>query len=632
MKIFRTAFVVPTIIILALVFIFFTFYFDIYLKKGIISAGELMFGAKVEIGSLKTKFSNFTVDVRNIKIGDKDEEFKNLLDIDNVRFKTRIVPLLSKKFIIDDMTLGGLKWGTARKTSNKLPPKKVKKSKPGEESFAEKTMKELKTKAVSEFNAFPSVQKFGEIQNQIKDFSPQSVIDMAGIKSVTEIQSFYVDAMGKYDSYNKTINSIDIKSQSDEISALVDKISKTNIKTPADIVTLKENLTQLDAQRKKLEQTYNDIKTIKDNIVKDASAQKAALKNVTNLINQDVDNIASKLSIPSLDFKNISSMLFGEAWVAKADKVLYYMNLVRKYIPEKSPEEQQKPEPKERVKGEDIAYPVKNKLPKFWIANVAVSGTSGGEGKEGTPISFSGYIKNITSDQRIIGRNLTFEVKGDDTNQTIALSGVFDRLKDIAEDKIAFMMDGVDAVRLGIPSTDYTPSFNDAKAKFTGEFILRGSDFITKAGLHIKGLTYETEGKNFEGVDLNIVKYVGMLWQGINTVNVDAQISVLKDAGLKFDFTSDLDKLLTQRFSNILNAAIGDIKVKIKKEVTQYVEMQKNVLQGEADKYKAQIQKELEPKLKDVQQQVDEIKKLASQKEADIKKQSVSSLIPSFGK
>ncbi|MCL2334482.1 MAG: TIGR03545 family protein [Endomicrobia bacterium] len=632
MKIFRWSFVVPALVIIAVVWLFFVFFFDAILKSALISAGETVFGAKVEIASVKTGFTRLSVDIRNIKIGDKDNEFKNLLDIDDINFGVRFIPLLSKKVIIDNMSVDGLKWGTARKTSCKLPPKPVKKTAPGEESFTEKMMKEIKNKAVGEVNALPGVQKFGEIQKQIGNFSPQNAMDMAGIKSAAAVKEYYVGIMGKYDDYTKKINSIDVKSKINDISALADKVSKTSVKTPADIAALKDNLAQLNAKRADLEQTYKDLKAIQDSIAKDAAAQKAALKDMSSLIESDVNNIASKLAIPTLDVKNIAVMLFGQAWVSKVDKVLYYMALVRKYLPEKTPEETKKPEPRERLKGRDIIYPRTGSLPSLWIANISLSGTSGGEGKPGTPVSFKGSVKNITSNQRLIGQITSFEASGDDTVRTINLFGSFDRLKAVAEDKISVAISGMDANMFNIPMTDYTPSFDAAKVKFAADFLLRGSDFITNAGMTITSMTYDASAKNFDGVDPNIVKYVGMIWQGINAVNVNAGISILQADGTKFNFSSDLDKLLAQRFNNVLNAALGDVKSKIKQEVTRYIDGQTKSLKADADKYGANVQSALGPKLQDVQKQLDSVKSLITQKENELKKQAMGSLISGFGK
>ena len=75
MKIFRWKFIIPTAVIISAICVFFAFYLDVYLKKAFISSGELIFGAKVEVGRFKTKFKGLNVNIKNIKIGDKDNEF-----------------------------------------------------------------------------------------------------------------------------------------------------------------------------------------------------------------------------------------------------------------------------------------------------------------------------------------------------------------------------------------------------------------------------------------------------------------------------------------------------------------------------------------------------------------------------
>ena len=625
MKIFRFSFLIPAVIIISAVFIFTLRYLDDYIKNTLISAWEFAFGAKVEIMSVKTSFENLGINISGLKIGDKDDEYKNLADIDNINFKVRFIPLLSKKIIIDNMSVDGLKWNTKRTSSAKLPPKLEKKAeKSSHPTFAQKALTQIKDQSAKEFNAFPSVQKFNEIQNMVKDFSPQSVVDMAGIKSVESVQKYYVGLMGKYDSYLKDINNQDFSQLYKEISDLSNEISKVEVKTPEDVKKLADLLNRVKDKKKKIEQGYHVLKNMKDSLLKDAKSAKTAFKDINALISQDVDNIAAKLSIPSFDLKGISKMLFGGVWVSRVEKVLYYLQLVKKYIPESG-----SVETKERQKGTDFSYPLKSVLPKLLISKISLTGTTGGEGKDGQIINFSGNVNNITSDQKLIGKATSFEIEGNDGNQTIAVSGYFDRLTDNPSDKLVFIMTGFDAARLGVPSTDYTPSFDNAKAEFETDFMLSGSDFTSEASVKITGITYNADGKELANIDNNIKKYLAALWNGVNSIDIKTAISVTQEGGTNFSFSSDIDKILSGRFSSILSSAVGDVKIKIRQEVNQYVESQKQVLQDEADKYAANLQKEIDAKLKDLSKQDKSLKDLITKREKDLKLQGLASLLPS---
>ncbi|MDR2192561.1 MAG: TIGR03545 family protein [Endomicrobium sp.] len=625
MKIFRFSFILPAAAVIAAVFIFTLYFLDDYIKESLIFTGESIFGAKVDISSVQTSFSSLGVNISGLKIGYKDDEYKNLIDIDNINFKVRFIPLLSKKIIIDNMSADGVKLKTKRTVSSKLPPKQEKKIKKSEyPSFAQKALTQIKEQGVKEFNAFPSVQKFNEIQNQIKDFSPQSVVDMAGIKSVGAVQNYYVELMGKYDSYLKDINEQNFKQLYEEVSALSNEIIKVDVKTPQDIKKLTSLLSRVKNEKKKVEKNYNALKTIKNSLLKDAKASKTAFKDVNAHISQDVDNISEKLSIPSFDLKGISKMLFGGAWVERVEKVLYYLTIIKKYMPNNS--DKYAFETKERKKGRDVSYPLKSVLPKLLISNISLAGEFGG--KDGKAIAFSGNVKNITSNQKLIGKAASFEIKGNDAQRTVELSGVFDRLTDTPSDKLIFIMDGLDADGLNIPSTDYTPSFKNAKTGFKAEFALLGSDFISSASVKITGITYNADGKEFENVDKNIKKYLAAMWNGVNSIDVKTGISISEKGGIDFYFSSDIDKILSGKFSSILSSAVGDVKVKIRKEVTQYVESQKGVLQAEADKYAADLQKEIDVKLKSLSKQDKALKTLISKREKDLKLRSLPSLIP----
>jgi uncharacterized protein (TIGR03545 family) len=87
----------------------------------------MIFGAKVEIDDLKTSFTKVSLSMDGLRCADRNDYFKNLIDVDHITFDAKFTPILRKKLVIDEMTVSGLKWGTARKTSGQLPPKKEKK-------------------------------------------------------------------------------------------------------------------------------------------------------------------------------------------------------------------------------------------------------------------------------------------------------------------------------------------------------------------------------------------------------------------------------------------------------------------------------------------------------------------------
>ena len=121
----RWKYFIPAAVITALIIIFNIVFLDMLLKTALVSTGEAIFKAKVEVGSLKTKFSNLSVKITDLRIADKSDPWKNAFEVGGINFALRPAPLLSKKFIIENMSVEGVKWGTKRETSGALPPKKI---------------------------------------------------------------------------------------------------------------------------------------------------------------------------------------------------------------------------------------------------------------------------------------------------------------------------------------------------------------------------------------------------------------------------------------------------------------------------------------------------------------------------
>ena len=127
MKIIRWSFLSTAVIIVALVILFNILFLDKILKKTIISLAQPVAGAKVEIDYLKTNLKKCSVSINGLRVADRNDYFKNLIDVEKINFDVRFWPLFRKKFLIDEMNVNGIKWQTQRKTSGQLPPKQEKK-------------------------------------------------------------------------------------------------------------------------------------------------------------------------------------------------------------------------------------------------------------------------------------------------------------------------------------------------------------------------------------------------------------------------------------------------------------------------------------------------------------------------
>lgn len=581
MKIIRWSFLLTTIIIIALIAILNILFFDKILKKVIISTGQTIVGAKVEIDYLKTSFKNCSVTINGFRAADKNNYFKNLVDIEKIRFDVRFAPLLRKKVVIDEMSLGGLRWQTDRKTSGELPKKK----KSNKESKFAKMFKTAKEKTVTEFNNLPSVEMFNKIQDQIKNFDVNKLIEDSGLSSIKEVEKVSADLQDKYKSYQDKINNFNYEEKINRAKTLADDLSKSKFGSLADIANTAKKVNEL----KTLKKEFDDILAELNNAKKDVSATIDVTKQIKNTITNDVNMICEKISIPTLNTKNISQMLFGTKWVDRVEKVLYYISIIKQYIPEGSDEEEVK-EVKQRALGRDIIF--REKLyPSLLISLMKVTGTTA-KTKEEVGIDFSGLIKNISSSPKLVGAPIILELAGNNSTQKLAVNGLFDHRTKDSKDNIKVEIAGLSGTILNIEPNDYLPLIDTSKVNVAGSFDLNNSGFLCSADIAFRDI----KEKALNSVEGNL-KYLAQITNSIKSFDVNLAAQTQDSENLDIKINSDIDKKLYDAISKLFSAKVNEAKDKIRQKVNELAqekakEIEKN-LQGQKDAVLKQINEKI---------------------------------------
>ena len=581
MKIIRWSFLIITAIIIALIAILNILFFDKILKKIIISAGQTAVGAKVEIDYLKTSFKNCSVTINGFRAADKNNYFKNLVDIEKIRFDVRFAPLLRKKVVIDEMSVDGLRWQTDRKTSGELPKKK----KSNEESKFSKMFKSAKDKTVTEFNNLPSVEMFNKIQDQIKNFDINKLIEDSGLSSIKEVEKVSTDLQNKYKSYQDKINNFNYEEKINNAKTLADELSKSKFGSLADISKTAKKVSELKAIKKE----FDDILTELNNAKKDVSATVDVTKQIKNTVTKDVNMICEKISIPTLNTKNISQMIFGTKWVSRVEKTLYYISIIKQYIPEGSEEKEVK-EVKQRALGRDILF--REKLyPSLLISLMKLSGTTA-KTKEEQGIDFSGLIKNISSSPSLVNAPITLELNGNNATQKLAVSGLFDHRTKDSKDNIKVELTGLSGTLLNIEPNDYLPLVDTANVNVAGTFDLNNSGFLCSADIAFKDI----KEKALSSVDGNL-KYLVQITNSIKSFDVNLMAQTQDSENLDVKISSDIDKKLYDAMSKMFSAKVNEAKDKIKQKVNELAqakvkEIEKS-LQGQKDTVLKQINEKI---------------------------------------
>lgn len=612
----RWKYFVPTVVMSVLIILFNILFLDYVLKSSIISLGEMSLGAKVEVLSVKTKFKNLSIDIRGLKAANKDDVYRNLFEVDDISFAVSPMPLLSMKVIVNDMSVQGVKWGTIRETSGALPLKKLAKyekqqKKENKDGIFSKLTGKLQEKTNSEITALPALSGIKNAQEQFKDFNPASIAkeDLQSIKELDSMQKEYSD---KFTKYQEQIKGVDTASKAQAAAAQLSDLSKIKISSPNDVEAMKTKLDALNKTKDDLQKSINQINIIKSQVDSDLGAEKDITAKINELKDKDIKMLSEKYKVPSFATGGIAKSLFGPVWMNRVEKAIHYVQLGRKYMPPKN--KKSNTATVLREKGTDVSFTKINNPPDFLILQTALTGTTGGAGKEGTPLDFKGEISDITSDQALVGRPTKFDINGVSASKTLKINGIFDHMDaDNAVDSFVFDYSGLTAKEMNLPKSEYLPDFENGNGKISGVFTLKDENIDALIDIELSNFKLPEPDKNDETKNI-----VASLWSGINSISVNAKLTGKID-NIGLSVNSNIDKVLSERISRLYGEKIAEIKNKIKSTVDSLTNGKKAEVMAQYNTKRNELASMLSSKQKEAQDKAGEIDKMKDAKANEAK-------------
>jgi len=612
MKFIRWKAVIPLLVFIIGITILCVFFLDTIIKNTIISIGESIFSAKVEISSLKTKLKNMSIEINGIQVADKSDPWKNLFEIDRVKFGMKFIPLLSKKVIIDEMSTEGIKWSTKRKTYGGLPPKKLKKiekkKRKEEETFTSKLMAKLQEKAKKEIETLPAVKNAKELEKELKSIDINKLISETEFESKKLIEALQTESSQKYQNYKNEIQNLNVDEQIKIVKSLIDDVSSIKIEKLEDIKTAQEKISQLNEKKKSLEASLEKLKKLKTSIESDFIETKEISKKIEQAIENDYKNILNKVKLPELSKGNISRALFGDLWINRVNNVIYYIHLARKYFPPRKKEE--KKTLRQRAKGIDVVFHKENVLPELWIKKISISGTTGGEGKDNeNAITLSGVVNDISSDPALINKPTTLKIEGRKLTRQYLIEGIFDHIKETPIDTISLNIKGPGIKEFKMPESQFIPKIEDGTLNIQSSFTLKGDEIDCRMNLSIEKIKFSKTGSSKEGeFQDELKKIIDEIFQSIDRIFLTAKLYGKMDS-LTTELDSNLDDLITNKLKSIYGQKIQEFRAKIKSEIDKNITQPKEKFLKEYSEKKEELEKIFSSKKASIDEQKSQIEK-----------------------
>ncbi|PIR19777.1 MAG: hypothetical protein COV48_00135, partial [Elusimicrobia bacterium CG11_big_fil_rev_8_21_14_0_20_64_6] len=265
-----------------LLWAFVFFFFDPILKQGLILGGQAAAGAKVEIGSVRSKWLKGTLEIRRAAVADREAPMKNLAELSRAAFQLDLSAALRGKGVVREAALEGLRLGTERKTSGALrnppPPSAL-------SAAIKKQVAPAKTAAIS-----VGSKAVGELD----------AAKLQGLKKLDEAKAKSAEIEQRWKGNAEEAKAIEAEAK--EIAEQLKSIGGGDILKKAQAVTqaqqrLKALIARVDAQKSQAQ--------------KDIAEAQSLLKEADELRKQDLNGLLASAGLPSLDSADLARRLLG---------------------------------------------------------------------------------------------------------------------------------------------------------------------------------------------------------------------------------------------------------------------------------------------------------------------------------
>lgn len=582
--------IIPVTIIVVLVVVYVSYFFDLHLRKGIEWVGTKANGAEVNVGNLRTSFIKGSMLIEKIQVTDKTNPKVNLVEIGSMHFQLLWDALLRAKFVVDDASILQIQFKSPRKTAGYVVPPTPPDGKP---SLLEESQKQVLAQTQKQYNG----NMLGDIASMLGGTDPKDQLKVleSQLKSSGHLKELEKMVNEKKVLWEKRIQELPNQKDINALQAKV-KALKFDTKNPVEFA---KNVGEADKIIKEVNEKVKIVEEANKALKSDLGTVDQSYKQLETYVQEDMKDMQARLKIPSLDPKELSKTLFTQMFQEKLVQVRKYTELAREYMPPKKAPGEKTPEliPPKRGAGKNYKFPITTSYPLFWLKHAAISS----EAKQGEWAgTLKGELKDVTSDPVALKRPIVATLEGSFPNQNIfgfESKAVLDHTTEVAKEtltaKVAsfplqpLKLSDSNEVKLSLDKATGQSSFNATLENMRLEIgmnsVFKDNQFLVQA----KNSTVEEMLKG-------VVNSLPAL-----TLNANA-VGSWNDFGLNIN--SNLGDELNNAFKKQIQLQIDKARAQLKALVDDKIKAQKAQVDAEINKLKAQLTGSMDKKKTELDQ------------------------------
>jgi uncharacterized protein (TIGR03545 family) len=497
-------------------------------------AGTQAVGAKVELAAADLTLAPLGLTLTGLQVTDPDAPMTNAVEVQRISFLMDGLNLLRRKVIINEMTVGGVRFGTPRKTSGAIGEQK-----PGV----------IQKVATAKF-VLPSAQI-----PDVKD-----MLAKEELQSLKLADTLRADIQAEQDRWKQQLAELPNKGKFEEYRQRLEKVKSAGKGGLGGIVG---GAGELAAIQKEINQDLDRITAAKKAFDNNLAQLRKRMDEATKAPEEDLRRLRDKYALSPQGLTNMSSALIAGPLGDRIETALRWYAKLQPYL-QSSGERKGKAEVVKPLRGAgvDVRFKEQAPLPDFLIRTAKV-------GLDLSAGLVSGAIRNITPDQPVLGTPTTFEFSGEKLTglQSLKLNGEINRVDPARpHDAAAMNVRGYRLSDLALSADESLPvSVKEALADFDLKAGLRGETLDAGLAATFQSVQITTGAKPDAGA---VASAVASALSDVKSLHVKADITgTVKQYDVRL--SSDLDQVLRQALGKQMQAQVGKFEGQLRAAITE---------------------------------------------------------------
>lgn len=583
-KIFRWKAIGPLALFLVIVAVLVWLFAEPVAEDTTEEVGTEVLGTQVDIGKLDIRGDEAAVDLRALEIADPFNLARNLVEAEEIRVKLDPLALAEKKFVVENLLLSGVRFGTTRRT----PAEPVE-----GDGFAAQALRSVRQWA----------EQFDVPLLQLTpiDTVRQLVLNPSQLTTVQTAQALAGRADSARRDLAQSFQRLDIEPTVDSARALVTRLKATDPRKLG-LDGTRRAIENARASLQRIEQAKQRMENLERQVQGGVGSLTTGLRNLDEARKKDYAFARSLLQLPTFSAPEIGEAFFGRVSIDRFQQALYYTELARRYMPPGLlPKETSGPE-RLRASGTTVRFPREQEWPKFLVQLGRVDLAIGGD----SPLrgDYEAVVQGLTSDPTLYGKPMIVRTTRAAERTAIAeieLGAVIDHVNpERIRDSASARLRGVELPSLEIPGLPFT--LNPGRGAARLDFTLRNDQISGRWSISSDQVAWALDSA---GRKLNHLE--GLVWRvvsGLKELSVDARVSGGLDSP-RLSVSSNLDRAIARR----LEAVIGEEVAKAEKVVRAKVDSAVAERVEPVRRQVAQVRSEAESRLAAERKRLDDVER-----------------------